>query len=194
MPIASAASSRLSALCQRIEAQPSGEMTEYTLYWSISSRSQTPIASAPPEPPSPITTLMIGVGERRHLEEIARDGLALAALLGADARIRARRVDEGDERQAETLGHLHEAQRLAIALGLRHAVVAAHPLLGVAALLVADQHHGSPVEARRSADDGEVVRVHAIAVQLLEVAEDEPDVIERVRPLRVARELRDLPG
>ena len=30
------------------------------LYWSISTRSATPIASAPPEPPSPITTLTIG--------------------------------------------------------------------------------------------------------------------------------------
>jgi hypothetical protein len=31
------------------------------LYWSISRRSPTPMASAPPEPPSPITMLTIGV-------------------------------------------------------------------------------------------------------------------------------------
>src|SRR4029077_6471611 len=38
---ASAAASFLSWLFHRIDAQPSGEMTEYVLYWSISSRSQT---------------------------------------------------------------------------------------------------------------------------------------------------------
>jgi hypothetical protein len=51
----------LSALFQRIDAQPSGEITEYVEYCNISSRSHTPIASAPPEPPSPITQLMIGM-------------------------------------------------------------------------------------------------------------------------------------
>ena len=162
---------------------------------SISSRSQTPMASAPPEPPSPITH----ADDRecrstRHLEQVARDRLGLAALLGADARIRARRVDERDERQAEALGEPHEAQRLAIALGLRHAVVAAHALLRVAALLVADEHHRRVVEARGSADDREVVAKHAIAVQLVEVLEDEPGVVERVGTLRMTRELRDLPG
>ena len=58
--MASAAASFLSELFHRMEAQPSGEITEYTAYCSISSRSQTPMASAPPEPPSPITTLTMG--------------------------------------------------------------------------------------------------------------------------------------
>jgi hypothetical protein len=77
-------------------------------------------------------------------------------------------------------GEPHETQRLAITLGLRHAVVAAHALLGVATLLVADEHHGSVVETRGAADDGEVVAVHAVAVQFVEVLEDEPGVVERV--------------
>ena len=62
--------------------------------------------------------------ELRHLEDVAADRLRLAALLGADAGIGARRVDEGEHRQAELLGQLHQAQRLAIALGPRHAEVA----------------------------------------------------------------------
>ena len=37
-------------------------------------------------------------------------------------------------------------------------------------------------------------REHAVAVQLLELAADDVRVVERVRPLRMARELRDLPG
>ena len=43
--------------------------------------------SAPPEPPSPITTQMIGRGQPRHLEHRVGDDLGLAAFLGADARI-----------------------------------------------------------------------------------------------------------
>ena len=59
-------------------------------YCSMSRRSHTPMASAPPEPPSPITHADDRHPQRRHLEEVARDRLALAALLGADAGIRAR--------------------------------------------------------------------------------------------------------
>ena len=53
---------------------------------------------------------------------------------------------------------------------------------------------GVPSSRAEAADDGQVVAVHAIAVQLVEVLEDEAGVVERVRALRVARELRDLPG
>ena len=81
--------------------------------------------------------------ELRHLEDVAADRLGLAALLGADAGIGARRVDEREHRQAELLGQLHQAQRLAVALGPRHAEVARRALLGVAALLVAE-HHARP--------------------------------------------------
>ena len=58
--MASAAASFLSALFHRIDAQPSGEMTEYTENCSMMSLSQTPMASAPPEPPSPMTQLTMG--------------------------------------------------------------------------------------------------------------------------------------
>ena len=67
-------------------------------------------------------------------------------------------------------------------------------LLGVAALLVAEHHAGLAVEARQAADDRLVVGEGAVAVQLLEVGEDLVDVVERVRPLRMARDLRHLPG
>jgi len=67
-------------------------------------------------------------------------------------------------------------------------------LVNLAAALVAQHHAGLAVEAREAADDGEVVREGAVAVQLLEVGEDVVDVVERVGPLRVARDLRHLPG
>src|SRR5438093_693546 len=72
--IASAASGALPASPQRIAAQPSGEITEYTACSSISTRLPMPMASAPPLPPSPVTTAMIGVGSdamRRRLRAMA---------------------------------------------------------------------------------------------------------------------------
>src|SRR5690606_15350865 len=83
--------------------------------------------------------------------------------------------------------------RLAVTLRLRHAVVPAYALLRIAPLLMADDHDRLAFETRRSADDRVIVRVHTIAMQLLEVGEDRAHVVERVRPLRMARELRDLP-
>ena len=136
---------------------------------------------------------MIGHAQAGHLVQVAADGLGLAALLGADAGIGAGRVDEREERQAELLGELHEAQRLAVALGTRHAEVAVDLFLGVAALLVADHHARLAVEAGEPADDRGVVRVGAVAVQLAEVAEHAGDVVERVGPLRMPRHLGDLP-
>jgi hypothetical protein len=88
----------------------------------------------------------------------------------------------------------HQPQRLAVALGPRHAEIAVDLFLGVAPLLVANDHHRLAVEARQPADDGMVVGKGAIAVQFLEIGEDVLDVVERVGPLRMARHLGDLPG
>ena len=154
----------------------------------------TPMASAPPEPPSPMTARDDGHAQRRHLEQVAGDGLALVAFLRADAGIGPGRVDERNDRQAEALGHAHEPQRLAIALGLGHAVVAPDPLLGVATLLVADEHDRHAGQPRNATDDGLVVGIHAIAVQLVEFIEDRHGIVERVRSLRMTRKLCNLPG
>ena len=156
-------------------------------------RSATPSASAPPEPPSPMTVAMIGHRQARHDLEVLGDGLGLAALLGVDAGIGAGRVDEGEDGQPEPRRQLHQAPRLAVALGARHAEVAPHVLLGAAPLLVADDHHRPPAEAPHAADDRLVVAEGAIAVQLDEVLEQAADVIERERAQRMARQQHLLP-
>jgi hypothetical protein len=72
----------LSALFQRIEAQPSGEITEYVAYCSIRTVSPTAMASAPPEPPSPMMETMIGVFRLAiayRLRPIASDWLRSSA-------------------------------------------------------------------------------------------------------------------
>ena len=68
------------------------------------------------------------------------------ALLGADPGISARRVDEGKQRQAELLGELHQPERLAVALGPRHAEVARAALLGVAPFWWPSTMHGRPLK------------------------------------------------
>ena len=85
--------------------------------------------------------------------------------------VSARRVDEGDERQPKTLGEAHQTKRLSIALGLGHAVVASHPLFGVAALLVPHDHHRPTAEPRESPHQGPIIREHPVAVQLFEFRE-----------------------
>src|SRR4029453_12382711 len=86
--------------------------------------------------------------QRGHLAEIARDRFGLPALLGAEPRIGPGRVDERDDGLAELLRHVHQPERLAIALGVRHPEVARDLLARVAALLVADHHDALLLEAR----------------------------------------------
>ena len=158
----------------------------------MSTRSATPSASAPPEPPSPMTVAMIGTSRRLISNRLRAIASRLAALLGAESGPRARRVDEREHRHLELLGELHEAERLAVALGVRHAEVAVEVLLGVAAALVADDHDRLAVEARPAADDRGVLAEGAVAVQLDEVGERERDVVERERALGAARHLHAL--
>ena len=116
------------------------------------------------------------------------------ALLGAEPGIGARRVDQRDDRRAELGGQLHQPERLAVALGMRHAEVALEVLLGVAALLVPDDHHRDAAEPRPAAHDRRVVHVEPVAVELDEVGEDGAEVVERVRAAGVAGDHDPLDG
>src|SRR5205085_8092231 len=66
-------------------------------------------------------------------------------------------------------------------------------LLDVAALLVSDQRDCAAVEAAETGDERRVVGAAAVAVQLDEVLEHPLDVVERVGPVRMARELDRAP-
>ena len=59
--IAFVAASAFAGSFHKIAEQPSGEITENTEYLIIANLSATPIAKAPPEPPSPITIDTVGV-------------------------------------------------------------------------------------------------------------------------------------
>ena len=113
-----------------------------------------------------------GSPEPCHLAEVAGDGLGLAPLFGADAGKGAGGIHEGDDGELEPLGHLHEAERLAVPFGIRHPEVAVDLLLGIVPLLVADDHDRFAVQARRTADDGMVVAEEPVAVEFGEVGKD----------------------
>jgi hypothetical protein len=77
---------------------------------------------------------------------------------------------------------------------VRLAEVACDLLFGRAPLLVPHDHHAAPLVPGEAADDRRVVPEATVAVELLPLGEERFDVIERVRPVRVARELDLLPG
>ncbi len=131
--------------------------------------------------------------EARHLEEVARDGLALAALLGAKTGVRAGEVDEGKYRAAELLRDLHGAQRLAIALGIGHAELARGALLQRPALEIADDHHGLIVKGGHAAAHRGIVAEGAVAVDLAEVVEERLNIVHGIGPLGMSRNLCLLP-
>ncbi len=135
----------------------------------------------------------VGTVRRDHLGLRAGDRAALSVLLGGDARVRARRVDERDERELEPLGDLHDPHRLVVALGIRHPELAVEPLLDVASLLVADERDRAAVDLAETGDERAVVRAAAVAVELDPVVDEPLDVVERVRPLGMARELDRAP-
>ena len=64
---ASAASAVLEVSFHNIDEHPSGDITEYTEFSSIRTLFPVPIATAPPDPPSPIITTTIGTpSDRQH--------------------------------------------------------------------------------------------------------------------------------
>ena len=57
-----------------------------------------------------------------------------------------------------------------------------------------EHHHRLPLEEGEAAHDGEVVAEDAVTVKLDEVVEEQLVKVQRVGPLRVAGDLRPLPG
>ena len=109
--------------------------------------------------------------------EVYYDNMSRSVVLG---------VDESQDRHLEALGHLHQAQGLAVPFRARHAEVALDLLLGVTALLVADHHHCTAVDAGQTTHDRLVIGEGTVAGQLLELAADQADVVVGIRPRRVA--------
>ena len=131
--------------------------------------------------------------ERHHFAQVDGDGLGDMALLSADAGKGAGRVDDCDDGQLKLAGQLHQAQRLAVALGVGAAEVAHHIFLGVAPFLGAHDHDAFVAQFGESTDHRLVVGVEPVAVQFGEIVKGKPEVVERVGAAGVAGELHPLP-
>src|SRR3954467_12742765 len=114
-------------------------------------------------------------------------------LLRAHAGIRARGIDQRNNRQAEFFGEPHQTQRLAITLRMRAAEVAHHVLLCVPPFLVRDHDATMRTEFRETARHRLVVAKDAIAVELDPIGETTGDVIEREGAMNMTRQLDALP-
>ena len=130
------------------------------------------------------------------LQSLGRMGEALAAhdrcVLLSPASPEAY-VNRGSARLA--LGDRNGAAAdFARALRLCVAEVARDLLLGVAPLLVPDDHHRLVAIRRKPGHDGRVVGEATVAVNLGEPGPEARDVVERVRTLRVSRHEHALPG
>lgn len=132
--------------------------------------------------------------EARHFEHILRNDLRLTALFGADAGIRARRVDEADDRQAVLGCELHLGERLAIAFRMSTPEEAGIALFERFAFLVTDHHDFILVELGETCPHGAIVAEELIAVQLDEFIEDEVEIVGGHWPVGMPRDLHGLPG
>src|SRR6266849_2392634 len=97
--------------------------------------------------------------------QVASDGFALAALFGVNAGIGARGVNESKNRAAEFCGEFHDAERFAVAFGLRLAEIAVDALLGVASFLVADDSYGASAKLCQAGDQRFIVTKAAVTVE-----------------------------
>ena len=127
------------------------------------------------------------------IHDRVRDRGGDAALFSAGSGIGAGRVDQRDDRKTELRRVVGEPKRLAVTLGMHHPPVPRHALFEAAALLVAEEDRRPPVPCADSADQRRIVSRQPIAMQLDEIGREAPDVVERVRAVRMSRELDDLP-
>src|SRR5258708_3651188 len=115
-------------------------------------------------------------------------------LLGADAGIGAGGIDQGQDRQLEPVGQLHQPPGLAVALGPGHAEIVPHAGFRRSPLLGAEDHRGEAAEAADAADHGAVFGEGAIAGKRGELFDQLGDHLGGMRPLRMARHQHLLPG
>ena len=132
--------------------------------------------------------------QAEHLPQVDGDRFTLALLFGLKAGIGPGGIDERENRQAEAIGMIHQPHRFAVSTRSRHPEIAGDVLFGVAAFLMADQHHGSIAHPADTADQGLIVVTATIAVQFNPVVAEHLDEIQRARTLRMTGDLNFLSG
>jgi len=167
------------------------------------------MASAPPDPPSPMTTLMTGTLKLN----ISLRFLAIASpykwiiwyslpikqdyltqLFCLYPSVGSRSIDEGDDRQSEFICVLHKSQSLSESKRLGHPEVSFYVLSRVSALLVANKHTRNPAQFPDSAYYSLVIVTCSVSVKLYKFVCNAENDVEGCRPFRMPGNLRTLVG
>ena len=127
--------------------------------------------------------------QAEHLAQVESDRFALALLFRQHTGVGTRGVDKAEDRQAEAIGVIHQPHGLAVAPWGGHAEIAGHVFLGIATLLMAQQHHPLVTDAANPADQGLVIAAATVAMELNPFITDHLDVIQGARALGMARHL-----
>src|SRR5207245_10174012 len=120
--------------------------------------------------------------------------LGLATLLSIDSRIGALSVNKCQHRPVKALSEVKKPQRLAVALGPRHAEVPPDFFRHCAAALVSDHHQRLATEAGQAADNRRIISKATVSVQLDELGAQTLNVVKRVGPGSVAGDPDRVPG
>ena len=91
------------------------------------------------------------------------------------------------------VGHLHQPHRLAVALRPRHAEIVPEPAFGIGPALLADDANALAAEPAEAADDRLVLAKFPVAGERREIGNEAGDIVDAMRTLRMARDLRLLP-
>src|SRR5581483_5926003 len=126
-----------------------------------------------------------GYFQSGHFAEIIGNRFRLTSLLRMNSRVGPVCIDESEDRAVKLLGNLHDANRLAVSLGMRSSKVPVDALLHVPAFLSPYHHDFVAVEAGHPADDGGIITKTTVAVDFAEVGKDSLNIVERLRTLRV---------
>src|SRR5690606_12101805 len=99
-----------------------------------------------------------------------------------------------DHRDAETFGHIHQADRLAIAFGLGHAEIMLDAALRIRAFFMADKEDGAAPETPYAAYNGRILAENTVARERREIFGQSFYIIPKMRAGGMARHLDLLPG
>src|SRR6202030_1770554 len=115
--------------------------------------------------------------------------LGNAVLFAFLAGERTHRIDEGDDRQLEAIGHHHQPVGLAITLWPGHAEIMLDARVRVVAALMPQNNAGPATETPDAADERQVLRKTAVAGQWREFGKQSGDIVAGARTARVTGNL-----
>ena len=117
----------------------------------------------------------------------------MTTFLGAFSGKGAGGVDQGDNRQAKTVGQIHQTNGFAIAFRPRHTKIASNAGLGIVAFFMANNHNRTVSQTSQPAHDGMIVSKISIPGQRSVFLEQLLNIVFTVGPIWMACHLTFAP-